>query len=98
METYYYEHPAKCYLKVWAAFDPAGQIYPLGLEWEGRKVAIDRILDVRPGASRKAGGSGMRYLCRIHGHELPLYLEEKRWFVERQVFEEALGMHPPHTP
>lgn len=87
MREYQYTHEGKCYLQVWASFDEAGQVKPLGFEWGGRKIAIDRVLDVRPGASRKAGGIGMRYLCRVHGQELALYLDEQRWFVETDQLE-----------
>jgi hypothetical protein len=49
----------------------------------GRKLyEIDRILDVRPAASLKAGGAGIRYTCRIQGHETYIWLEDNRWFVE----------------
>lgn len=91
MDERIYEHPGKCYLHVWASFDEAGQVKPLAFEWEGRRVAVDRVLDVRPGASRKAGGSGMRYLCRVRSHRISLYLEEQRWFVEREEIERLAG-------
>ncbi|WP_330601097.1 hypothetical protein [Caproicibacter fermentans] len=43
---------------------------------------IDRVLDVRPAASLKAGGAGIRYTCRIQGREKYLWREQDRWFVE----------------
>ena len=45
---------------------------------------IDRVLDVRPAASLKAGGAGLRYTVRIGRTETYLFLEETRWFVERR--------------
>ena len=42
----------------------------------------DRILDIRRAASLKAGGTGIRYTCRIRGREKYLWLEETRWFIE----------------
>ena len=57
---------------------------PRAVQWEdGRVFAIDKVLDVRPAASLKAGGQGMRYTCRIRGKNLPV-LRNPRWFVERR--------------
>ena len=61
------------------------------LRWtDGRLYAIDRVLDVRPAPSLKAGGQGQRYTVRIQGQERFLFLEgtpegiqgRLRWFVE----------------
>ena len=60
-----------------------GNITPISVVWEdGRSFEIDRVLDVRRAASLKAGGIGVRYLCRISGRETFLYYEDPRWFVE----------------
>jgi len=60
-----------------------GTIMPLAVRWaEGELYEIDRVTDVRPAASMKAGGAGIRYTCMIQGHEKYLWLEETRWFVE----------------
>ena len=60
-----------------------GTILPLAVRWsEGRLYEIDRVLDVRPCVSLKAGGAGIRYTCRIRGHEKYIWREEDRWFVE----------------
>lgn len=60
-----------------------GQITPLAVRWSPEQLfEIDRVLDVRPAASLRAGGSGIRYLCRIKGRERFIWLEENRWFVE----------------
>ena len=51
--------------------------------WEdGRVFEIDRILDVRRAASLKAGGTGMRYICRIYGKTVKLFNDENHWFME----------------
>ena len=56
----------KVYVRVQAEFDEEGNITPLSVKWEnGRVYEIDRVLDVRRSASRKAGGTGMRYTVRI---------------------------------
>ena len=75
--------PRKVYVDVIARFRPDGRIIPLSLTWEdGLQYAIDRVLDVRPAASLKAGGSGLRYTCIIMGRQRYLWLEGDRWFVE----------------
>ena len=73
----------KKYISVTAVFDRDGDVMPLCINWEdGRRFAIDRVLDVRYAASLKAGGAGIRYTCRIQNHEKYIFLEENRWFVE----------------
>lgn len=73
----------KVYVDVTARFDRCGLIRPLVLVWEdGTRYEIDRVLDIRPAASLKAGGHGIRYTCRILEHETYLFLERDRWFVE----------------
>lgn len=73
----------KKYVEVVAQFDVDGTIIPRVIQWDdGTKYEIDRIVDIRPAASLKAGGTGIRYTCRIHGREKYLWLEETKWFVE----------------
>lgn len=80
------ERGSKVYVKVTADFMPDKTILPRLLEWEdGRVFAIDRVKDIRPAASLKAGGCGLRYLCVIGGRETFLFLENgTAWFVERR--------------
>ena len=67
------------YVAVLAQFDAEGGIRPVCVVWEdGRRYEIDRILDVRPAASLKQGGAGIRYTCRIRGRVRYLFLEESR--------------------
>jgi hypothetical protein len=74
----------KINLEVIAAFDLDGNIQPKAIVWEdGRVFEIDRVLDVRRAASLKAGGLGIRYICRIRGKEVKLFNEEGRWFMEK---------------
>ena len=66
-----------------------GTLRPISFVWEdGRRYAVDRILDVRPAASLKAGGCGMRYTVTIQGRQRYMFLEEDhgvdRWFMERK--------------
>lgn len=73
----------KVFVAVTVRYDVAGRAKPLYIEWDdGRIFEVDRLLDVRPAASMKAGGCGMRYTCRIGGKETYLFEEENRWFVE----------------
>lgn len=75
----------KIIVEVVARFDTAGKVTPLWIVWEdGRKLEIDRVLDVRRAASLKAGGTGIRYTVRIYGKERYLWFEDlaNTWFVE----------------
>ena len=71
-------------LKVNAYFDLNGKIMPRSIEWEdGRVFAVDRVIDVRRAASLKAGGTGLRYICRICGRTVALFNDENKWFMEK---------------
>ena len=79
----------KVYVEVNADFKTDGTLYPRSFVWEdGRRYEVDRIIDVRPAASLKAGGAGLRYTVRIRSKETFLFLEEERgfdrWFMERK--------------
>lgn len=79
------EASCKVYVEVTARFDIDGRIHPLSIRWEnGKTYEIDRVLDVRRAASLKAGGVGIRYLCRILDKERFLFYENPKWFVERK--------------
>ena len=74
----------KINLEVNAKFDLEGNVRPTSIIWEdGRVFAIDRVLDVRRAASLKAGGVGVRYICRICGKTVALFNDEGKWFVEK---------------
>lgn len=85
---------ARVYVSVAVDFDSNGQMYPKSLMWEdGHQYEIDRILDVRPSFSARAGGQGDRYTVRIGNQEKYLFFEHNpeygqkipgRWFVERK--------------
>lgn len=80
----------KAYVEVIADFSSEGRMRPLQIVWEdGRTYNIDRILRVDRRASLKAGGAGIRYVCRILGQMVELYYEENGfWFVNRKVSQE----------
>ena len=73
----------KMFVGVTTEWTAEGKIITTIIKWEdGRKFAVDRILDVRPAASLKVGGSGIRYTIRVRGKETFLFREQYRWFVE----------------
>ena len=79
------ENKHKISVGVTAYHDPDGKIKPLCLHWpDGRKFEVDRLLDVRPAASLKVGGWGMRYICRVLNREVKLFYNEvdKKWYAE----------------
>lgn len=82
------EQRSKVYVSVMAEFREDGVILPRRLKWEdGRVFQIDRVRDIRPAASLKTGGGGLRYLCVIGGRETFLFLEGgKSWFVEKKEY------------
>ncbi len=70
-------------VRVVVEFDEEGRGRPQSLTWEdGRQYRIDRVLDVRPAVALKAGGSGIRYTCRILGREVYLFEDRGCWFME----------------
>lgn len=76
----------KRYVQVMTLVNEDGFVKPLLIYWDdNKKYTIDQILDVRPAASRKAGGQGIRYLVRIGHTETALYFESPRWFVEEKI-------------
>lgn len=79
--------PYKAYVEVVADFSSDGRMMPLHIVWEdGRAYDIDRVLRVDRCASLKAGGAGIRYVCRIRGQRVELYYEENGcWFVNRKM-------------
>jgi len=78
-----YNNPDKHYTEVKAIFDIEGNIMPVSMKYNGEEFEIDRITDIRPAASLKSGGAGIRYTCFIEGKQTYLFLEETRWFFEQ---------------
>lgn len=73
----------KKYVNMIVQYTEEGKIIPLAVRWApGELFEIDRVTDIRPCASLKAGGAGIRYTCVIQGYEKYIWLEENRWFVE----------------
>ncbi|AJQ27559.1 hypothetical protein [Pelosinus fermentans] len=75
----------KVFVEVTAKHDTYGNIRPLSIKWEdGRVFEVDKIFDVRLAASLKAGGTGIRYTCKIMGKQVYLFDDEGKWFMERK--------------
>lgn len=73
----------KKFVTIIAEHDSNGKIKPLKILWpDGRTFTIDRVLDIRPAASLKAGGCGVRYTCKVHGKEVYLFCDEGKWFID----------------
>ena len=85
----------KVYVQVNADFNTDGMMLPRVLIWEnGEKFLIDRVVDIRQAAARKAGGQGDRYTIEVRGQISYLFFERVpqltgnvigRWFVERKA-------------
>ncbi len=83
----------RTYVEVVTEFDADGTMIPLSLTWEnGTVYEIDKVLDVRKSAAKKAGSGGDRYTIKTHGQTTYLFFERMipandvigRWFVERR--------------
>lgn len=77
-----YNNPNKHYVDVKVLFDKEGYIRPLSVFLDEEEFDVDRIIDIRPAASLKSGGAGMRYTCYVDGKRTYLFLEENKWFFE----------------
>jgi hypothetical protein len=73
----------KIFVDCMAIFGRKGGLKPIEFLFEGRKVKIDRVLDVLPMAATKAGGSGNRYTCLAGGRQFHLYFDTVRFYLEK---------------
>ena len=68
---------------VYVYVSPEGSVRPLKIRWDDEHYSVDKIYDICPAASLKAGGFGMRYNCRINGRDTHLYQEDEgTWFID----------------
>jgi len=73
----------KIFVEVNVHYDLNGKMTPLSITWEdGRVFEIDRVMDCRRAASLKAGGQGLRFICRIRRKDVYLFYEDPVWFIE----------------
>ena len=74
---------AKVTLDIIVEHKADGKVLPKMILWpDGRKFAIDKVLEVKQAPAFKVGGIGTRYLCRICGRERALFEVRGLWFVE----------------
>lgn len=74
----------KVVVSVNAEFDVFGQLTPLSFLWEnGIRYEVSKVLDKRRAVSLKAGGSGMRYTCKVDGKLVYLFYDDTVWYLER---------------
>jgi len=79
---------AKVYVGVNVDYKSDGAMVPRSIVLgDDKNYTIDKVLDIRPAASLKAGGAGMRYTVRIKDKLVYMFLEDDhgvgRWFMER---------------
>ena len=78
----------KVYVDVYEYRRKDGTLLPISLFWdedgERKRYKIDRITDIRPAASLKAGGAGIRYAVEIREKLACMFLENDGWFAERR--------------
>ena len=74
----------KKFIKVIAEHHTDGTIRPVSIDWNGRKLSIDKISDIRQAASLKIGGhrQGTRYTCKICGKDVYLFCDDGLWFID----------------
>lgn len=85
----YLQNDYKVYVEVNVDHKADGSIFPRSFIWEnGNRYSVDKVIDVRPAASLKAGGAGLRYTVCSCNKEVFMFLEEDhgvdRWFMERK--------------
>lgn len=74
---------AKVNLDILVEHKADGKVLPKMILWpDGRRFAIDKILEVKQAPALKVGGIGTRYLCRIGGRERAIFEVRGLWFVE----------------
>lgn len=71
------------FIDVTAKFEAnSGRVIPLSFIYGDKVIEIDKILDIRPAASLKHGGQGIRYTCKTHNITYYLFYEDDKWFIE----------------
>ena len=72
------------YIDVICLNDKGGNLKPLYIIWDDiKKIPILKVKEIRPRASLKVGGSGLRYTCIFEKNKVRhLYYDRGKWFVE----------------
>ncbi len=59
-----------------------GRVIPLYIIWDNQmKYKIDKITQIKNGASLKYGLQGLRYTCLIQQQYRHLYFDNNRWYI-----------------
>ncbi|GHU80842.1 hypothetical protein AGMMS49992_33950 [Clostridia bacterium] len=85
----YLENEYKVYVDVNENRLKDGRLIPVSFVWEdGIRYSIEKVIDVRPAVSLKAGGMGLRYTVRVANKQTTMFLEEDgdvdKWFMEKK--------------
>jgi len=74
----------KICIEVGVRFRKDGGMIPVFLIWAGKRIAIDRVCDVRRSFADVPNVLPIRYRCTIMGKERNIFYEPsfERWFVE----------------
>ena len=83
------ENEYKVYVDVFIKHHSDGRIIPFAFTWEdGTSYKINKVIEMLPAASLKAGGTGMRYTVKVGTKLTNIWLEEdnevQRWFMEKK--------------
>lgn len=71
------------FIDVTAKFEAnSGRVIPLSFIYGDKVIEIYKILDIRPAASLKHGGQGIRYTCKANGIKFYLFLDKNKWFID----------------
>lgn len=72
------------YIDVICLNDKGGNLKPLYIIWDDyKRIPILKVTDIKPKASLKAGGSGLRYTCVFSKNkQRHLYYDRGKWYVE----------------
>ncbi len=74
------------YVDVICLFNVHGDISPMFVVWKNKvKYPIERIIQKCPASSMYGGGTGMRYTCLINNQRRYLFLNNNRWFIEKNI-------------
>jgi hypothetical protein len=77
----------KKYVDVQCLYTKEPKVIPLIIYFdEYHKYEVDKVIDVRKGASLKVGGQGLRFTVRVCGKETFLFYDscDNKWFVEEK--------------
>ena len=95
------ENDQKVYVEVLIYATLDGVLLPFKMQTEhGDRYCIDKVVNIEPAASLKAGGQGMRYVCRvvivteddqIYERSIDLYHDGDFWFVEQEQLAVLVG-------